>query len=841
MREATITRESVAPPVTDEAHVPLAESRAVHKPFVAASKVLPEWTPRAIILGSILGIIFGASSVYLALRVGLTVSASIPIAVMSISIFRALGRASILENNIAQTTGSAGESIAAGIAFTIPALLVLGYDLEISRTTMVALLGGWLGVLLMIPLRRALIVKEHGRLLYPEGTACAEVLVVGEKGGTDAKLVFGGFGMAALYRFLMSGARLWNETPAYVMRNYQGATVAANITPELLGVGYIIGPRVAAMMLGGGFLSALVLIPTIKFFGAGYTEPLFPVTAGGPLINTMSAGQVQDLYVRYIAAGAVAAGGIISLIRTLPMIVGAFLSTVGGFNQGRKASGRGRTAAGVAEEEVPRTERDMPLTFVLGGILVLAIAIFIWLTVAGSATGVPSSGVLMNILSVLLVLVFGFFFATVSSRITGELGSSSNPISGMTIAAILLTSLIFLILGMGGADSRVLALSVGAVVCIALSNAGTTSQDLKTGFLVGATPSRMQWGLMVGVTTSALVIAWTLSYLNNAYTNLLPVYYPTYSAQLSAGGEPWARGDMRGGELAGGPYFVHRLPVDAKGSDGQIIPSGKYLVDGGGEIHYRINPGVGGTRTAVTSENLPPGPLVAGADVEFKGRARGLDNSIYNLAVVRGGGGETPRTFYVDEQGRARFEEVTTGPASKFDAPKAQLMAILVDGVLTQKLPWSLILIGVFISVLLEIVGVSALPFAVGMYLSIATSATIFVGGLVRALVERGARGKLSRAEEESGPGILYSSGLIAGGTIMGLLLTIPQSIGRGDLFGVVQYLPAWLEENRLTALVMFSLLAATLYYVGMYGLDGRRRARAAAAAATAPKKKGQS
>ncbi|HEX8144441.1 MAG TPA: oligopeptide transporter, OPT family [Pyrinomonadaceae bacterium] len=819
MREAAITREAEAPVVTDEAHVPLAESRAVHKPFVAASKILPEWTPRAIILGSVLGIIFGASSVYLALRVGLTVSASIPIAVMSISIFRALGRASILENNIAQTTGSAGESIAAGIAFTIPALLVLGYDLEISRTTMVALLGGWLGVLLMIPLRRALIVKEHGRLLYPEGTACAEVLVVGEKGGTEAKLVFGGFGVAALYRFLMSGARLWTETPAYVMKGYQGATVSANITPDLLGVGYIIGPRVAALMVGGGFLSALVLVPVIKFFGAGYTEPLFPVTSGGPIISSMSAGQVQDLYIRYIAAGAVATGGIISLIRTMPMIIGAFVSTIGGF--GKKDAGHGRAVA--------RTERDMPLKFVLGGIVVLAVAIFIWLSVAGSATGVPASGVAVNILSVILVLVFGLFFATVSSRITGELGSSSNPISGMTIAAILLTSLIFLLLGMGGADSRVLALSVGAVVCIALSNAGTTSQDLKTGFLVGATPARMQWGLMVGVTTSALVIAWTLSYLNNAYTNLLPVHYPSYHAQGSAeGAAPWANGDMHGVQLAGGPYYVHRLPLDVRASDGTVVSSGKYLVDASGEIHYRINPGVGGTRTAVSTENLPTGPLVAGERVSIKGRARGLDDQIYNVATVLSG--ETPRTFYLDDSGQARYEEVTTAPSSKFDAPKAQLMAILVDGVLTRKLPWSLILIGVFISIMLEIVGISALPFAVGMYLSIATSATVFVGGAVRALVERAARGRRSLAEEESGPGILYSSGLIAGGTITGLLLTIPQSVGRGEMFSVVQFLPPWLAENRVTALLMFSVLAATLYYIGGHGLRGTAHAREARA-----------
>ncbi|MDX6696288.1 MAG: hypothetical protein QOF02_3891 [Blastocatellia bacterium] len=798
------------PPITDEAHVPLIESHATHKPFVPASKLLPEFTPRAVILGSILGLIFGASSVYLALRVGITVSASIPIAVMSISIFRALGRASILENNIAQTTGSAGESVAAGIAFTIPALLVLGYDLEISRTTMVALLGGWLGVLLMIPLRRALIVKEHGKLLYPEGTACAEVLVVGEKGGTDAKLVFAGFGVATLYRLLMSGARLWTETPAYVMRWYQGATVAANITPDLLGVGYIIGARVASMMVGGGILTALVLIPMVKFFGAGYTQPLFPVGTGGPLISAMNAGQVQDLYIRYIAAGAVATGGIISLARSLPMIVSAFVSSIGGFGAGKKDAKRGAA--------VPRTERDMPMTFVLGGILVLAAAIFIWLSLAGSAAGTPKSGVLMNILSVVLVLVFGFFFATVSSRITGELGSSSNPISGMTIAAILMTALIFLLLGMGGADSRVLALSVGAVVCIALSNAGTTSQDLKTGFLVGGTPARMQWGLMVGVTTSALVIAWTLSYLNSAYTNLLPTYYPAYRAQLKPDEQPWAKGDLRGGQLAGGPFYVHRLSAEEKGTDGSLVPSGQYLTDATGEIHYRINPGVGGTRTAVTSENLPPQPLAAGAGVEMKGRARGLDDQLYTMATVKTA--EATRTFYVDDAGRAKYEEVTTGATSKFDAPKAQLMAILVDGVLTQKLPWSLILIGAFIAILLEVVGVSALPFAVGMYLPIATSAAIFVGGLVRALVKRMTRARQkSLAEEESGPGILYSSGLIAGGTITGLLLTIPQSIGHGDIFSVAHLLPAWFEENRATALVMFGLLAATLYYVGRHGL----------------------
>ncbi|MGH9941967.1 MAG: OPT family oligopeptide transporter [Pyrinomonadaceae bacterium] len=806
------TIDVTRPSVVDEAHVPLAESYAVHKPFVPASTILPEFTARAVIVGALLGIVFGASSVYLALRVGLTVSASIPIAVMSISIFRALGRTSILENNISQTTGSAGESIAAGIVFTMPALLILGYDLEIPRITWVALLGGWLGVLLMIPLRRALIVREHGKLIYPEGTACAEVLVVGEKGGTDAKTVFTGFGVAALYKFLMGGTRLWNEAPAKSISGYQGATVAADISPELLGVGFIIGPRVAAMMLGGGFLSALVLIPMVKFFGAGYSQPLFPVLPGGPLISEMSAGQVQDLYIRYIAAGAVATGGIISLVRALPTILGAFTSSLGSFGNGKAMTASDRAAA------VPRTERDMPMTFVMGGIGVLALAIFFWLNFMGS----PGSGIGMNVLSAILIIIFGFFFATVSSRITGEIGSSSNPISGMTIATILLTSLIFLLLGMGGVNSRVLALSVGAIVCIAASNAGTTSQDLKTGYLVGGTPAKMQWGLMVGATTSALLIAWTLSALNSSYTNLLPRHYPTYRAAVNPTDDQWTRGNAQGGELAGGPYYVHRLASDEKASDGTIIPSGQYLVNQSGEVFYRINPGVGGTRVAVNTDNLPTAPFVAGGNVEIgDATARGLDGNIYRVATVKEG--DATNTFYVDQTGAAKYRQVETGPGSKFDAPKAQLMAVLVDGVLTQKLPWSLILIGAFISILLEIVGISALPFAVGMYLPFATSATIFVGGATRALVDRVARGSRSLAEEESGPGVLYSSGLIAGGAIAGLLLAIPQGLGKADVLNLGRFMPEALHESMLLGLIMFGVLTATLYYVGRYGLTGKR------------------
>jgi putative OPT family oligopeptide transporter len=801
LEEAELMAKNPNVDVVDEVHVPVAESHVPHEPFIPSSVVLPEFTARAVILGSILGVIFGASSVYLALKVGLTVSASIPIAVMSISIFRALRRASILENNIAQTTGSAGESIAAGVVFTIPALLILGYDLEISRTTMIALLGGWLGVLLMIPLRRALIVKEHGKLIYPEGTACAEVLIAGEKGGTEAKMVFAGLGIGAVYKILNVGARLWHDVPAYVIKKYQGATVAAEISPELLGVGFIIGPRIAAIMVGGGVLSALVLIPMVKFFGSGYTKPLFPATSATELIALMNAGQIQDRYIRYIAAGAVATGGIISLCRTLPTIIGAFRSSIASF------SAKGSSAE-MQNGALRRTERDMPMSFVLGGIIVLAIAIFIWLTIAGA----PMSGTIMNILSVLLVLVFGFFFATVSSRITGEIGSSSNPISGMTIATILLTSLIFLLLGKAGADSRVLALSVGAIVCIAASNAGTTSQDLKTGFLVGGTPAKMQWGLMVGVTTSALLIAWTLTFLDYSRTNLLPRYYPTYHAQKHE--EAWTKGDAHGQTLnAKEQLFVHRIAIDEQLPDQSIIPAGRYLVDESGEVHYLINPGVGGLKQAVTTANLPAGALVAGGNVQLKeDKARGMDDSLYRIALVKDN--DVDRTYLVDDSGVAKFELATTGASSKFDAPKAQLMAVLVDGVLTQKLPWSLILIGAFISILLEIIGISALPFAVGMYLPLSTSATIFVGGGVRALVEMRSKSKRTAAEEESGPGVLFSSGLIAGGAIAGLLLAVPAAFDVDDKLAIGHYLPAAITESNLVALFVFGLLCAGLYWV---------------------------
>ncbi len=784
-----------------EPHLPTSGATAepAHKPYIPASVVLPEFTPRAVILGAVFGVIFGASTVYLGLKVGLTVSASIPIAVLSITILRAFGRASILENNIVQTTGSAGESIAGGIVFTIPALLILGLDLDVLRTSLIGLTGGLLGVLLMIPLRRSLIVKEHGNLPYPEGTACAEVLVVGEKGGSDAKTVFLGFGVGIVYKFLMVGLKFWKEIPDKVLAWYQNARVATEISPELLGVGYIIGPRVASYMLGGGIIAALVLTPVIKFFGAGLTTNIFPA-GPGELIANMSAGQVFDRYVRYIAAGAVAAGGIISLMRSLPTIIAAFRAGAKDFSGGAAASA-----------SVPRTERDIPILYAMGGVVLILLV----------ATLLPQLQV--DWISALLILVFGFFFTTVSSRITGQIGSSSNPISGMTIATLLFTSLIFLLLGREGAGERVVALTVGAIVCVAAANAGGTSQDLKTGFLVGATPKYQQLGLLIGVVASAAVVGWTLLFLNDSMINILPRNYPSFSAPANQIAETWT-GRQRPED--GKTYQTLRLPVEADAGDGKTkIPAGKYLVDNAGKIHYLVNPGVGGLKEGLSSSKISdlqnqtfrPGP-----QVKDTGEARGLDDQMYRRVAVSGISSKE-RTLLVDDTGKPHYEvdEVT-----KLDAPKAALMGILVDGVLTRKLPWSLILIGAFISILLEIIGVSALPVAVGIYLPFSTSATIFVGGLVRGTVGKLMRSKRAETltEEETGKGVLLSSGLIAGGALGGLAVAITRVVtetmqgkpGKGEeILGIGGKFPTTAGDlANIIALIIFAGLVAFLFSV---------------------------
>ncbi|MBK8313862.1 MAG: oligopeptide transporter, OPT family [Acidobacteria bacterium] len=741
----------------------LAGAPEAHKPYISASTLLPEFTPRAVILGAIFGVIFGASTVYLGLKVGLTVSASIPIAVLAITILRAFGRASILENNIVQTTGSAAESIAAGIVFTIPALLILGLDIDIMRTSMIAAAGGLLGVLLMIPLRRSLIVKEHGKLPYPEGTACAEVLIVGEKGGSDAKTVFLGFGVGLVYKFLMSGFKFWKEIPAKVLTWYQGARVAAEISPELLGVGYIIGPRVASYMLGGGIIAALVLTPLIKFFGAGLTTNIFPAPAG-ELIGNMSGRLVFDRYVKYIAAGAVAAGGVISLIKSLPTIVQAFRAGIKDFSGGNKHDGA-----------IPRTERDIPLPYALGGVILLLIVI----------VAIPKLEV--DLISSLMILVFGFFFVTVSSRICGQIGSTSNPISGMTIATLLFTSLIFLLLGRMQPGDRVIALTVGAIVCVAAANAGNTSQDLKTGYIVGSTPKYQQLGLIVGVLTSAIVIGWTLDFLNRSAINLLPVNYASFSIPASDLKGTWTDSPKT---EDGKTYRIAQFAIETDGGDGRTkIPAGKYLVGDDLKLHYLVNPGVGGIRQALT-QTIPAEvqgkTYLEGPNVRKAGPARGMDDQMYERVVVREDSKEF--TLLVDSAGSPKFsvEEMT----GKLDAPKAALMGVLVDGVLTQRLPWALILIGAIISIMLEIIGVSALPVAVGIYLPISTSATIFSGGLIRSLVNRFTRreGAESLAEEETGKGVLLSSGLIAGGAIGGLLVAAGRVfIGGEEKLGIAR------------------------------------------------------
>ena len=709
------------------------DSNPAHQPFIPSSQQLPEMSLLPILIGALLGILFGASSMYLVLKVGMTVSASIPVAVLSITLFRAFSRAfgvrkaTILENNIVQTTGSAGEGIAFGAGVTMPAMLILGYDLNYLHIALVAVLGGLLGTFLMIPIRRAHVVKGVKNLIYPEGTACAEVLISGEKGGTTARTVFAGLGFGSLFALAYQGLGLFKDTASRVFGKwYDGGNVAAEVNPALLGVGYVIGTRTALVMGAGGILASLVLMPAIKLFGANATAPIYPATA---LINDMSTDQIWHDYVLYIGAGAVAAGGIISLLRALPTIFGGAVRGLAGL----------RGAGGVGATE--RTDRDLPLWVWGGGALLVVIA----LTLAPSLK--------LNLLGALLVLVFGFLFVTVSSRLTGEIGSSSNPISGMTVATLLLTSLIFLALGWVTTPYKIAALSIAGIVCIASSNGGTTSQDLKTGYLIGATPWRQQIAILVGTVSSALVIGLILLSLNSASTVYAKRDYPGYQADVAALTE---HESLRGPDAAHDTveYRVLRL---AEPRDG--VPAGKYLVDDAGQIRYVVDPGINGRVTT-----------------------------------------------------RDTGEKVT-----KYNAPKAMLMSFIVDGIMTQKLPWSLVLIGVFIAVLLELLGLSSLAFAVGVYLPIATSMPIMIGGVVRWIADRTARRKLTEAEATSGPGVLFSSGLIAGGSVTGMILALIQLRPAGESFvkaiNLSEAIPV-LSGSDLFSILLFMALAAVLYLV---------------------------
>ncbi len=745
--------------------------RPVHEPYVPAKENPRELTVRAVALGSLLGIVFAASSVYLALKVGLTVSASIPIAVMSITIFRLFGRATILENNIVQTTGSAGESIAAGVAFTLPSLLLMGYDLPVAKVLLLSILGGLLGVLMMIPLRHGLIVEEHGKLKYPEGTACADVLIVGETGGTNAKTVFSGFGLGFLYKLVGDPLKFFQMNPDYRFSAFKGASIGGELSPEMLGVGYIIGPRTASVMMAGGVLAYLILIPMIAFFGDHLDVNLFPATK---LIRDMAPNEIRSRYVLYIGAGAVATGGFISLGRALPTILKAFRSGIKSFRAGR--------AGGAA---VPRTERDLPFSFVLYGSIALLLAI--WLA--------PTLGITFP--SALLIMLFGFFFVTVSSRICGEIGSSSNPISGMTVATLLITCLLFLAMGWVGVDYRAMALSTAAIVCIAASNGGATSQDLKTGFLIGATPYRQQIGLLVGVITSALVIGTTLLFLNKSYTTHAAETYesPMPPASITAVIEKGPDGQD------------YRIAYQAE--SGITIPQGKYLVDGAGKIAFVIDPGIGG-RVPHEPEKVATPSAVPGSAAQ-KGSMLGPDRKSYDVVEVPSAAGGAP-SRYLAENGQLvyRLREV-----KKLDAPKASLFALIIDGILTRKLPWDLVLIGVMLALMMELCGVASLPFAVGVYLPISTSVPIFAGGVVRWLVDR-SRGA-SADEADFSPGTLLSSGYIAGGAIAGLCAAFVAGIGMESKFDLSNVFAAFSASNW-SGMLAFGALAAMLYSTAVRG-----------------------
>ncbi len=628
------------------------------KPYVADDANVAEFTPKAVLIGALFGVIFGASTVYLALKAGLTVSASIPIAVVSISLLKKLGGSTILENNIVQTIGSAGESIAAGVVFTLPGFLFLARDAQTGVSVgspffsywtifTLALLGGALGVLMMIPLRRALIVNEHASLPYPEGTACAQVLIAGEKGGSLARTAYFGLGIGLMYAICQQLLHLIAETPTWVSamksKVFPAATVNADITPEYLGVGYILGIQNAGLLVAGGVLAWLGLIPLLaslvpgeliatQLLKLGYvpTSPKFGYDAQTHEFARLNIA-VYFAYIRQVGAGAVAAGGFITLLKTIPTIASAFKGALGSMGAG---------AAGGTK----RTERDLPLSVVgigcLGLIGIVALLPFM-----------PGTGVGSKLLLGVLMVVFGFFFVTVSSRIVGIIGSSSTPISGMTIAALMATCLIFVALGWKGDVYQPMALCVGGMVCIAAANAGATSQDLKTGFLVGATPRSQQIGLMIGAVAAAFAIGITMKVLDNAHA------------------DP-----------------VTGLVVHAIGSE-------------------------------------------------------------------------------------------------KFPAPQGTLMATLIKGLLAANLDWQFVLVGVFISVTMELCGVRSLAFAVGAYLPLSTTLPIFVGGLVRWVADRkngvvadGGHG----GEEDLGPGNLFSTGLVAGGALAGVLCAVLSARAEG-------------------------------------------------------------
>ena len=596
------------------------------KPYIPAEKITPELTVTSVIMGCILAVIFGAANAYLGLRVGMTVSASIPAAVISMGVIRViLRRNSILESNMVQTIGSAGESLAAGAIFTMPALFLWAEEGLTSKPgiveiTLIALCGGILGVLFMVPLRNALIVKEHATLLYPEGTACADVLLAGEEGGANASTVFSGMGLAAIFKFVFDGLKLLPADVSAAFKSFKGE-IGMEVYPALLGVGYIVGPKIASYMFTGSLIGWMVIIPLICLFGPDtWMYPAAEGTTIAQLYANGGASAIWSTYVKYIGAGAIATGGIISLIKSLPLIVTTFRDSM-------------KSMKGSKSTSTARTAQDLPMQFILLG--VIAMVFIIWIVPA-----IP-----VTLLGAVIIVVFGFFFATVSSRMVGLVGSSNNPVSGMAIATLLIATFAIKSSGKTGIDGMTAAIAVGSVICIIAAIAGDTSQDLKTGYLLGATPKKQQMGEMLGVVVSGLAIGGVLYLLNAA----------------------WG-------------YGTAEIP-----------------------------------------------------------------------------------------------------------APQAQLMKMIVEGIMGGNLPWGLVFVGVFLAICLEILRIPVMPFAIGLYLPIYLNATIMIGGVVRGLLDRRKGVDEKTKTAQSTDGTLYCAGMIAGEGLVGILLAIFAVVGISlDMSGVV-------------------------------------------------------
>lgn len=626
------------------------ENKTEFKPYIPASKVTPELTVTSIIMGVILAVVFGAANAYLGLRVGMTVSASIPAAVISMGVIRVIMKKnSILESNIVQTIGSAGESLAAGAIFTLPALFLWASEGVMDKPgiieiTLIALLGGLLGVFFMVPLRNALIVKEHGTLPYPEGTACAEVLLAGEEGGANASTVFAGMGFAALFKFFVDGLKAVPGEVSFRVKGFAGE-IGTQIYPAVMSVGYICGFRISSYMFAGGVLSWLVLIPLIVMFGENAV--IYPSDGAtiGEIFAADGAGGIWGSYIRYIGAGALAAGGIISLIKSLPLIIRTFKDAL-----------KSISVKGGATGSVERTANDLNMKVVLIAIAILTLAV--WLIPA-----IP-----VNLIGALIIVVFGFFFATVSSRMVGLVGSSNNPVSGMAIATLLIATLILKFTGASGAEGMAAAIAIGSIICIVAAISGDTSQDLKTGYLLGSTPKKQQIGEVIGVCAAALAIGGTLYLLDSA----------------------WGFG------------------------------------------------------------------------------------------------------------------------SAELGAPQATLMKMIIEGVMSAELPWNLVFVGVFIAVLVEVIGIPVLPFAIGVYLPVQLNACILVGGIIRLVFD-----KMKKEEEEKkeiiNDGILFCSGMIAGEGLVGIVLALLAVFGVDkvlDISGKLNFPPV---VSSIGSLLVFAFIIITL------------------------------